>query len=330
MQISAWGILLGMGVKPITTPLEQHLERFEKRLRELVRSDVAFIQAIEGDLVTAGGKRVRPSLVYASADLLGGLASADELALSVELLHSATLLHDDLIDDAETRRGKIAAFRKYGNAVSVLSGDYLLSRLMYLLSQAGNLELVYLFSETARELSEGEVLQFEMAALETYSLQSYERIITGKTASLMRLACEGCAVLAGSPPEWRNGLSQFGLLYGQTFQMRDDYLDLMGSADLLGKPVGGDIREGKLTAITLKLLERFPKEVSPIYRRRGQDFEDIERLKRLALESGVAREVSQDIAQRAEQAIEALSVLPAVPERGFLEQLARQERDRVI
>lgn len=316
-------------VEVLIPPLQNRLERFELRLRELVRSDVEFVQAIEEDLVTAGGKRVRPSLVYLSAALIGQVPHDDELALAVELLHSASLLHDDLVDDAETRRGHQAAFRKYGNAVSVLSGDYLLARLMHLLAQAQNLELVEMFAETARELAESEVLQFQVAALETYSQENYQRIITGKTAALMRLSCEGVAVLAGSPPTLRSALAQFGLMYGQAFQMRDDYLDLMGSEAQLGKPVGGDIREGKLTALTLLLLEHFPRETQPIVRRRGQNPNDLPTLRQLAAASGLAAQVVQEIGQRVEQAVGALQVFSSSAARQALEQLAYREHSRL-
>ncbi|MCL5965169.1 MAG: polyprenyl synthetase family protein, partial [Deinococcus sp.] len=144
---------------------EAEMAVFETRLREVLRSKIEFVQLIEQDLVEAGGKRARPRLVFLAAGALGGVPFATELALSTELLHSATLLHDDLVDDAETRRGQLAAFRKYGNAVSVLAGDYLLSRLLWLLGQMGRLELVAMFAEAARQLSEAEVLQFQVAAL---------------------------------------------------------------------------------------------------------------------------------------------------------------------
>ncbi|WP_299429463.1 polyprenyl synthetase family protein, partial [uncultured Meiothermus sp.] len=253
-----------MSVRDFTQNLDVLLVEFEDRLRAVVHSEVEFVQLIEEDLVTAGGKRVRPRLVFLTSNALGGVPGAMELALSVELLHSASLLHDDLVDDAETRRGKEAAFRKYGNAVSVLSGDYLLSRLMALLAQTGRMELVAMFAETARQLSEAEVLQFQVAALHDYSLANYERIIDGKTASVMRAACEGAAVLGGVPAVHQEALARFGSLYGQAFQMRDDYLDLMGTAEVLGKPAGGDVREGKVTLITLRLLEAYPG--APDYR----------------------------------------------------------------
>ncbi len=318
-----------MSIKDFTLDLDTQLQAFEDRLREVVRSEVMFIRLIQEDLVTAGGKRVRPRLVFLASQALGGVPGAMELALAVELLHSASLLHDDLIDDAETRRGKEAAFRKYGNAVSVLSGDYLLSRLMALLAQTGSLELVAMFAEAARELSEAEVLQFQVAALGEASLETYERIIDGKTASVMALACEGAAVLGKAPPQEREALARFGRLYGQAFQMRDDYLDLLGSPEVLGKPAGGDVREGKVTLITLRLLEAYPDEVGAIFKRRASQAGDIARLQELAAVSGAQAEVSQAIQARVEEAIAALEALPPSPYREALAALAWRERVRL-
>jgi octaprenyl-diphosphate synthase len=308
--------------------LEAPLLRFEEALSELVQSEVLFIRLIHQDLVTAGGKRIRPRLVFLASGALGGAPYDLELALAVELLHSATLLHDDLIDDAETRRGKEAAFRKYGNAVSVLSGDFLLSRLLFVIAKTGRMELVERFAEVAKTLSEGEVLQFQVAALEDYSLENYERIITAKTAVLMALCTEGPALLKGEAEEVREALRRFGLLYGQAFQMRDDYLDLMGTPETLGKPVGGDVREGKATLITLLLMERFP-EVREILRRKGREAGDLERLRALAQESGVAKEVEERIRQRAEAAARALLPLPDSPYKEALKALALKEAKRL-
>lgn len=317
-------------MKTLVLPdLEEVLYRFEGALSELLRSEVLFVGLIHQDLVAAGGKRIRPRLVFLSSRAIGGAPFEMELALAVELLHSATLLHDDLIDEAETRRGKEAAFRKYGNAVSVLSGDFLLSRLLHVIAKTGRMELVEMFAEVARLLSEGEVLQFQVAALEEHSLENYERIITAKTAVLMRLACEGVAVLKGVDGEVREALGRFGLRYGQAFQMRDDYLDLMGDPKTLGKPIGGDLREGKLTLLTLKLLERLPEEVGPILKRRAQGAQDLERLRALAREAGVAQEVEAAIGKRVEEAVEALFPLPDTPYRRALEALARAERVRL-
>ncbi len=309
------------------------LEAFERELRALLRSDVEFIQLIEDDLVYAGGKRVRPRLVYLASRALSpdGVPHEMRLALAVELLHSATLLHDDLVDGAETRRGREAAYLRYGNAVSVLSGDYLLSRLLYSLAETGKMELVYLFAEVARALSEAEVLQFQAAAYGEYREDLYFRIIRGKTAALMQAATEGAAVLFGLVPEhpWRRALVEFGEAYGLAFQMRDDYLDLMGDPGRLGKPVGGDVREGKITLILLRLLAHAPEEVEEILARRGALEGDIERLRALAEATGAAREVVARIAEEVARAEAALRALPASPAREELAELARGELGRL-
>jgi len=323
------GILEPVSVEPSLSSLPELGTTFERRLRSLLQSDVEFIQLIEDDLVTAGGKRIRPRLALLASRALGGVPHEMELALAVELLHSATLLHDDLVDDAETRRGREAAFRKYGNAVSVLSGDYLLSRVLFLLAETGRIELVHLFAEAARQLAEGEVLQFQAAAYQEYSEAQYLRIIESKTAALMRAATEGAALLAEAPEPMRAALADFGREYGLAFQMRDDYLDLMGSADLLGKPVGGDVREGKVTLITLWLLREEPDGVGDVLLRRGAGEGDVDYLRELAQRTGVAARVVEAIGKRVQAAVKALAALPPSEARTSLEGLALAELERL-
>jgi len=313
----------------VEQPLDIARDEFEEKLKEILHSKVEFIRLIEDDLISAGGKRIRPRLALLASAALGGVPHAMELALAVELLHSATLLHDDLVDDAETRRGREAAFRKYGNAVSVLSGDYLLSRVLYLLAETGRIELVHLFAEAARLLAEGEVLQFQVAAYQEYSEEAYYRIIEGKTAALMVAATEGAALLGGARPELRAALRDFGYHYGLAFQIRDDYLDLMGDEAKLGKPVGGDVREGKVTLITLWLLEQHPDVVGPILLRRAAEPGDVERLRQLAEESGVARRVAEALRERVQLAVQALAPLPESEARSALENLALAELERL-
>jgi len=318
-----------VSLRSTTIDIFAEAPKFEERLRSLLRSDVEFIQLIEDDLITAGGKRIRPRLALLASRALGGVPYEIELALAVELLHSATLLHDDLVDDAEIRRGREAAFRKYGNAVSVLSGDYLLSRVLFLLAETGRIELVHLFAEAARQLAEGEVLQFQAAAYQEYSEEQYYRIIESKTAALMRAATEGAALLGDADPVRRRALARFGREYGLAFQMRDDYLDLMGDPAHLGKPVGGDVREGKVTLITLWLLERNPEDVSALLLRRGRQEGDVARLRELAERSGVAERVVSAIRARVQGAVEALDPLPATEARSALEALALAELERL-
>ena len=311
--------------------IQDDLTRFETQLAAELRSSVAFIEAIGEDLVSAGGKRLRPSLAF----LAGRLLSADpdatmRVALATELLHSASLLHDDLIDDADTRRGHEAAFRRYGNVVSVMSGDFMLARVLGLLARSHSSEFTALMSETAARICEGEVLQFQMATLETYSFENYFSIIEGKTAVLFAAALEGVAMLSDASEAEQRALRDFGVAYGYAFQMRDDYLDLLGDAATLGKPVGGDLREGKATYAVLTLLQSGVDEVRTVLRRHASHEGDVARVQALIKEHGADAQAKERIVLETNKAVASLSVFPDSPAKEALRTLARRELERVI
>jgi octaprenyl-diphosphate synthase len=305
------------------------LALFETRLRAELRSDVAFIEAIGDDLVRAGGKRLRPTLAFLAADLVGAdPESAMRVALAVEMLHAASLLHDDLIDDAETRRGAAAAFRRYGNVVSVMSGDFMLARVLGLLARSGSSAFTMLMSETAARICEGEVLQFQAATLETHDRDVYRRVIEGKTAVLLAAALEGPALLAGAPEPQRSALRLFGMAYGRAFQMQDDLLDLLGDESELGKPVGGDLRDGKATLPVLELLQAGVEEPREVLRRHAREPGDVGRIAQLVREHGADRNAAAFVVAEAEEAIAALAPFPPSPARDALTALAQREIER--
>jgi octaprenyl-diphosphate synthase len=309
----------------------ERLTTFESRLRAELRSDVAFIEAIGDDLVRAGGKRLRPTLAFLAADLVDADPEVGmSVALAVELLHAASLLHDDLIDDAETRRGAVAAFRRYGNVVSVMSGDFMLARVLGLLAASGSTDFTRLMSQTAALICEGEVLQFQAATLEAYDMDVYLRVIEGKTAALLATALEAPALIAGAPDGPRTALRRFGLAYGRAFQMQDDLLDLLGDPDRLGKPVGGDLREGKATLPVLALLEAGVEEPRAILRRHAREDGDVERVIELVRQHGIDRGAAAVIKTQAEAAIAALDVFAPSPSRDALIGLAQREIDRSL
>lgn len=311
--------------------IQPALQAFEERIREVLTSRVEFIQLINGDLVGAGGKRFRPALVMLSARALGiqDLRELD-LAVAVELLHSATLLHDDLIDDADTRRGMEAAFRKYGNAVSVLSGDFMLSRVLKILSEHPA-TLTAEFAETSMRICEGEVLQFQVASYRDYSIENYLEIITAKTAVLMATAVRAPALMIGAPENVVEALTTYGLEYGRAFQIQDDLLDLTADASKLGKPIGGDLKEGKATLPVLYLMEtEHGPEVREILARRASEPGDVERVRLLAQHMGVIQKSRREIADRVHRAVEALQILPSSPARQALENLALAEAERAL
>ncbi len=307
--------------------IQDDLVRFEERMQGQLHSSVAFIEAIGDDLVGAGGKRLRPTLSFLAGRLLGAdRESTLQVALAVELLHSASLLHDDLIDDAQTRRGAQAAFRRYGNVVSVMSGDFMLARVLGLLAETGSVEFTRLMSRTAAAICEGEVLQFQTATLEDYSFDTYDAVIEGKTAILLASALEGVAILSAAEQERRDALVRYGMHYGRAFQMQDDYLDLLGDAERLGKPVGGDLREGKATyPVLLLLLEHQVREAGDIVRRHAARAGDVARMIELVREHRADGRTRERIRQEAAHAVEALQIFEPSPAREALVALAERE-----
>jgi len=308
------------------------LEAFEAALAAELRSDVGFIQAIGDELVSAGGKRLRPTLALLTGRLTGcDPQLATTAALAVELLHSASLLHDDLIDDAATRRGTQSAFLRYGNVVSVMSGDFMLARVLGLLARSGSEQFIRLMAHAAAALCEGEVLQFQTATLQDWSFAGYRRIIEGKTAELLAAATEGVGVLAGLDEDLCAALRRFALAYGRAFQLRDDYLDLLGDAAQLGKPVGGDLKEGKATyPVLLLVVEAGNEEARTILMRHGGSDGDIERMIALVREHGADRRTLELISQEVDSALAELAVFPASDARDALAALVERERTRLL
>jgi octaprenyl-diphosphate synthase len=193
---------------------------------------------------------------------------------------------------------------------------------------------VQLVAKTARQICEGEVLQFQVAALESYSFENYQTIITGKTAALAAAACKGAAMLASSSQEIIAALELYGLEYGRAFQIQDDLLDLTSSAEKLGKPIGGDLREGKATLPVLYLFEAGVQSARDIIARRASQTGDVELMRDLAnqpLQQGKsAIEHSKlEIQRRCEIAVSALEILPASPAKKILEELAWKETERI-
>lgn len=309
---------------------------FETRLQEVLHSKVEFIELIGEDLVSAGGKRTRPMISLLAAQALHCTpdhvhwSKLLDLAVCIELLHSASLIHDDLIDDSQTRRGHETAFKRFGNVVSVMSGDFMLARLLMLLAEMpNNNALIKAFGHTASVICEGEVLQFQMAAYANYSTEHYLDIIHGKTAALLELAATAPAMLLQAELQQIQALKTFGLEYGMAFQMQDDLLDLTSTEEVLGKPVGNDLREGKATYPVLLLLEHPEEdEVRQILERQAAQPNDIQRIQELVNKYQTAQATHTEIRRRAQKAIEALKQLSPSPAREMLSELAQKEIER--
>lgn len=219
-------------------------------------SEVPLIPQLAGYLIAAGGKRIRPLLTLASTRLFDEQTDrAYRLAAAVEFIHTATLLHDDVVDESDQRRGKAAANVIFGNQASVLVGDFLFSRAFQLMVEDGSLDVLRILSSASAVIAEGEVLQLAIQNdLET-SLEQYERVIASKTARLFAAACEIGPVVAGMNPQQVKALHDYGHALGMAFQIADDVLDYQADEAELGKSIGDDFKEGKMTAPVIFALE---------------------------------------------------------------------------
>jgi len=237
-----------MNLKEIYRPIRGGLELVEKRLLELAWSDNPRIFETIADILSAGGKRLRPALLLlaAKARSYSGARGVD-LAVAIELIHTTSLIHDDVIDNADMRRGIRSLNSQWGNKASVLAGDHLYSRAVSILTEDGDLDVVRSIARTVSKMTGSETSQSLSENDLNVTEEEYMSIIAGKTASLMSCACRVGAMLGGTGSSEIGGLGEYGLNLGMAFQLTDDLLDLVGEEETLGKPLGNDIRDGKLT-----------------------------------------------------------------------------------
>jgi octaprenyl-diphosphate synthase len=220
----------------------------DRHIHESLHSDVVLINQVANYIVSGGGKRLRPMLLILSARACGYDGRQHiPLAAIVEFIHTATLLHDDVVDESDVRRGKDAAHAVWGNAASVLVGDFLYSRSFQMMVGIDSMKVMQIMAETTNTIAEGEVLQLLNMGDPEISEESYFRVIENKTAKLFEAACRLGAVLAGTDRETEDGMAQFGKQLGLAFQIADDVLDYDGDAGAMGKNVGDDLAEGKPT-----------------------------------------------------------------------------------
>jgi len=239
----------------------EDLKQVEVHMESYLRSEVRLIPEIIRHIIDSGGKRFRPLLLLASAALCGYQGNRRyPLAAVIEFIHTATLLHDDVIDEADTRRGKSSANRLWGNAASVLVGDFLYSKSFRLLTEYGNLDIIKLLSATTNTMSEGEVLQLVKRGDVGITEADYLSIIDKKTAVLISAACALGGHLGEAMESRIEALAQFGLRVGAAFQMTDDTLDYVAREDEFGKAVGKDLEEGKLTLPLIRTLAQCSEE----------------------------------------------------------------------
>ena len=294
--------------------LEKPMRKVEEIIREAVQSPVQEMTAMALHLLSAGGKRLRPALTLLSAKLAGEINHRAVLfAAAVELMHTATLIHDDVIDKADLRRGRATVHTLWGNEAAVMCGDFLYAVAFNILARDGDIEVIRTMAHTSSQICEGEVLELQLAFNPEITEEQCIEIARLKTAELMAAACKIGAMAVRTNGQVIAALESFGRNLGIAFQIVDDVLDMEGSVEEIGKPVGSDLLEGKVTLPVRLSLDALPEGERGIWKqriiRRTVTPQDVEELAKFAKEKGVLKQ-ARAIAERfIEKAMEQLTKL---------------------
>lgn len=296
-----------------------------------LRSNVDMVENVGQYIVAAGGKRLRPLIVLLAAKALGPIAEDHiKFAAVVEFIHTATLLHDDVVDISSLRRGRPTANEAFGNAPSVLVGDFLYTRAFQLMVDLADLKLLRQMADTTNIIAEGEVLQLVRAGDASVSEAQYREVIERKTAILFAAACQGAALLQGADDAWQQKMYHFGLHLGIAFQMIDDVLDYTGDPTVTGKNVGDDLNEGKPTLPLIHVMNTGSEADRAVIARAltQKSAEELDAVIAAVLRSGGVEYTRERATHHRNQALAAISGLMASPAKHALEQLAHLATNR--
>lgn len=313
------------GHSEIFESIRDDLARVEEKLREKPSLEYEVLSAAIEHLLSSGGKRIRPALVIFASRLYSPEIESEAVALAaaVEMLHTASLVHDDLIDGSLLRRGNPTLNAAWTPGATILTGDYLFARAADLAAQAGSLRVMRLFADTLMVICTGELKQ-QFSDLQTRTRRDdYYARIRAKTASLLTLATEAAGVLRKAPEEQVTALHEYGYNLGMAFQVVDDVLDFVGDPMHMGKPVGSDLRQGLITLPTLCYLEQHPDDplmVRILQNGRGSD-EDIRQAVSAIKDSGAIDRALAEARDFARRSVQLLQSLPAGPPRQAMEYL---------
>jgi octaprenyl-diphosphate synthase len=301
------------------------MERVNTTILSRTGSDVTMIPEVANHLIASGGKRLRPMLTLAMAGLVDYQGDGHiKLAAAVEFMHTATLLHDDVVDESDMRRGRLAARLLWGNEASVLVGDFLLGQAFKMMVEVGSLRALEILSAAAAVIAEGEVMQLAAAKNTATTEDEYLSVIRAKTAELFAAACEVGPALGGRSKDEQSACRSFGMNLGIAFQLVDDALDYGGKAAKLGKNIGDDFREGKITLPVVLSFRRGSESERAFWRRALEAGDSTDADLEQAIDLMVKHRALEDTVQRARHygaiATDALALFPASPMKDALEE----------
>ncbi len=305
--------VLMMKVDEIIAPVKSEMSEFEDRFRESMKSQAPLLDKVTHYIIKRKGKQMRPLFIFLSAKMLGEVSDKTyDAANLVELLHTASLVHDDVVDDANERRGFFSVNALWKNKIAVLVGDYMLSKILLLSIERENQELLAVVARAVREMSEGELLQIEKARKLDITEEVYYEVIRQKTASLIATCCEAGAISVDRMDQAEN-MKIFGETVGLAFQLKDDIFDY-GEPGNIGKPTGLDIRERKMTLPLIYVLNNSSKEVRKelinIVKRHNENPKKVQRAVKLVIEHGGIDYAHKKMLELKEKALDMLKDIP--------------------
>jgi len=333
LVLQTLGTETALELSPLLPVLVRDLSDIDWRLNQVLGSTYAQLTEAARYAVSMGGKRVRPLLMAAVSRALGATSTGPihSLAAAFQLIHTATLAHDDVIDHAETRRGRPSMPRAFGVPLAIVGGDYLFVRAFELAAEYPK-SIILRCGEACADLVEGEVLQDASRFDLSLGREHYFRVAERKTAAIIGAALASVAEIAEVPPSTVDALQTYGKAVGIAFQIRDDLLDVYGDPDLLGKPLFTDLREGNPTLVSLEAYSRLdPRrqaEFEELFQHRRKRTKHLLRLRDLTDLAGADAVVARESKEWADRAIRALEPVPAGPYRNLLERLAHGAAER--
>lgn len=312
--------------------LNDDLAKVNVVVNQAVQSEVALISQIGTYIISAGGKRLRPIITILAGKALGyDDPKLYSLAAMVEFIHTSTLLHDDVVDESELRRGRQTANNLFGNAAAVLVGDFLYTRAFQLMVGSGSMKILEVMADATNIIAEGEVMQLMNIGNTDITEAEYVQVIQYKTAKLFEAAAQVGAILAGATPEQEKALKDYGMYVGTAFQIIDDVLDYSGNADEIGKNVGDDLAEGKPTLPLIYLMRQGSEQVAQDVREALQNADrgSFDKIYRHVVSSQALSYAAEEAAKAVKKAVACLDVLPDNEVTHAMRALAEQSLARV-
>jgi octaprenyl-diphosphate synthase len=298
----------------LSNVIQPEMVEFNRVFKESLHSDVKLINTVIGYISRKKGKQLRPRLCLLSAKICGELTPLTyKAAALIEMIHVATLIHDDVVDDADLRRGWPSVNRIWKNKVSILVGDFMFSKALSNMVSLRNFDALELLSTTAERLSQGEILQIEKALKKEMTEDIYYQMVGDKTASLFSATCEIGAITSGADIEARKAMAIFGEKLGIAFQIRDDLFDIMGTVDSIGKPIGFDVKKNMLTLPLIHMLKTVGDDKKNSIQRKLKRYasrKDFRNIRNLIESHGGIKYATDKMEEISEEAMNELSIFP--------------------